>query len=170
MTSFPASHDPNTCDASWIASINTCISNSCSTVVASSATTNYANTTVTFVPNLQYSCQQSLVQGLSNSPPAPSLLLHNGVCTQSPYGFLSFTTTYANLDLLACTLQLYDESACASTPAVVNFGTEPLTGVVSGECAFGNGTSVMLACGYGVGQNTTDNEGKSGIRPPNVRG
>lgn len=159
MTSFPGSHEPDTCDATWTSSITSCLNASCSTTLASSPSTNYANTTVTFVPKLQYSCQQSLVQGLSNSPQAPSLMLQNGVCNQSPYGFLSFTATYANLDLLACVLLLYDESGCAGATSTVDFGTEPLTGVVSGECAFGNGSSVMLECGYGVGQNITDNEG-----------
>ncbi|GAB7357033.1 hypothetical protein MBLNU459_g7858t1 [Dothideomycetes sp. NU459] len=158
MTPFPASHESDICDHSWFDSISTCINHACSTSVPSCSTNSYANSTVTFVPKLQYSCQQSDVQGLADSLPAPSMLLENGICNQSPYGFLSFTPTYHNLDVQACVLQLFNESDCAGAASNITLGTEPLTGAVSGQCGFGNGSSVQLTCDFGGGQNISENE------------
>ncbi|KAF1346654.1 hypothetical protein BDV97DRAFT_223712 [Delphinella strobiligena] len=149
MTPFSANHEPDLCTAPWINSITTCIDSACSTTSSSSSPTTYlavgvlANISLTFVPKVQYDCEQSDIPGSGDKPASPALLVTEGHCVESPYKFLSFLPTYIDdAAMLDCQLQLFTESGCGGE--VTNL---TLSDVNSGKCSFESGKSVRLACG-----------------------
>lgn len=111
---------------------------------------------------MQYACDQSHVPGSDNQPPSHGLLVKDGVCTESPYPFLSFVPTYTDGDAgLACTLLLFAEAGCTGSQTNLTI-SDGKYGMASGVCAFKSGMSVELVCAGSDGglNEPSDNAGK----------
>lgn len=149
MTPFSANHEQDLCTAPWVQSIITCIDSACSTTSNSSSSTAHlavsvlANISLTFVPKVQYDCEQSDVPGFGNESAPTALLVTEEQCVESPYKFLSFLPTYIDdAAMLDCQLQLFAESGCGGEATNLT-----MSDVDSGKCFFESGKSVRLACG-----------------------
>lgn len=114
---------------------------------------------MTFVPKMQYACLQSYVPNAANEPPSPALIVSNGECTQSPFGFLSFLPMYTDrASMQACTLQLFADDNCAGRVLNMTMDEDAKSGV----CSFESGKSVKLFCDQVIdnADNESENAGK----------
>lgn len=156
VTPFSANHEPDLCTATWTSRISSCINDACSTTVSTDSndvSNAIVNTSMTFVPKVQYACIQSYVPGSSNDPPSPALIVNDGECIQSPYDFMSFLPMYTDRAALsACTLQIFNQDHCAGEVSNMTMNDDAR----SGECSFESGRSVKLVCEQAA--NGTDGE------------
>lgn len=83
----------NFCTPSWNSLVSSCVDETCSLGFPYE----YG---IKFIPERQFSCQQNIVPPYNQYPPAPTILLYQDQCFNTPYEFKSFFPDASNWTLV----------------------------------------------------------------------